>query len=514
MARASVPDYPPAPAGAPAARPPRAGDRVHRLVERPAGFLDDLVDLLPGDDEGGREDHALRDRAHHEAVREAAVAAEGADVALGLEALPGRRILGELDGREHPDAANLSDEGVVRQLAYPGLEVRDGVLPATLDNPFFPEDPDVLDRDRARDGMPGVGEAVEELATLPEEGFRDPVVHHDPTNRDVAGGEPLRDRHQIGVEPVVLGAEPGPRSPEAADHLVGDEQHAVLPADAGDFRPVGVRRHDDPARALDRLRDERGHPLRPEREDPVLEGPCRHEPEFFRGSVAAQLVPVGLHHVLDPRNGEPALAVHGLHAPEARRAHRAPVVGVVAREDDVSLRLADHVEVAAHHPDHGVVRLRARVGEEDVVEPRGGHLGEDPAELRGGGMGGVEEGVVVRQLRHLTRCGVRELAAAVADVHAPQPRHRVDEAAPVRVPEVDALGADDHARPALRVKGRVVGEGVEVMAGVDRPQIVGGRCGRGLAHRHGVLPSLVVAGRAGSVLGLIRCGAGTRAPTS
>ena len=258
-----------------------------------------------------------------------------------------------------------------------------------------------------------------------------------------------------------------------------------------------------PPRALDRLRDERGHPLRPEREDPLLDGPRRHEPEFFRGPVAAQLVPVGLHHVLEPRNGEPALAVHGLHAPEARRAHRAPVIGVVAREDDVSLRLADHVEVAAHHPDHGVVRLRARVGEEDVLEAGWGHLGEDPAELCGGGMGGVEEGVVVRQLRHLPRRGVRELAAAVADVHAPQARHRVDEAVPVRVPEVDALGAHDDARPALGIEGRVVGEGVEVMAGVDRPQIVGGRCGRGLAHRHGVLP-----------VSVIRFGAGIPAPTS
>ena len=210
-------------------------------------------------------------------------------LALGLEALPGRRVLGELEGGEHPRAPDLADEGVAGELAHAGLEVGHGVLPAVLHDPLGAEDPDVLERDRARDGVPGPGEAVEELAAPPEERLGDPVVHHDPPDRHIARRKALRDRHQVGVEPVVLGAEPGAGAPEAADYLVGDEEHPVLAADAGDLRPVRVRRHDHPARALDRLRDERRHPLRPEVEDPLLDGPRRLEPELVRGPAAASL---------------------------------------------------------------------------------------------------------------------------------------------------------------------------------------------------------------------------------
>ena len=125
-------------------------------------------------------------------------------------------------------------------------------------------------------------------------------------------------------------------------------------------------------------------------------------------------------------------------------------------------------------------------------KPGRGDLGEHPPELRGGRMGGVEEGVVVGQLRHLPGRGLRELAPAIADVDAPQPGHRVDVAPAVRVPEMDALRADDDPRAALRPEGAVVGEGVEVVAGVERPQVVrrgsGGRggdaAGGGLARRH------------------------------
>src|SRR3546814_5098874 len=59
---------------------------------------------------------------------------------------------------------------------------------------------------------------------------------------------------------------------EAADHLVGDQQDAVLAADPLDLGKIARRRHDHPAGALDRLGDEGGDPLRPDLADPLLPG--------------------------------------------------------------------------------------------------------------------------------------------------------------------------------------------------------------------------------------------------
>ena len=45
----------------------------------------------------------------------------------------------------------------------------------------------------------------------------------------------------------------------------------------------------------------------------------RRQAEFLRRQVAAELVPVGLQHVVEAGKRQPALAVHGLHAAERCR---------------------------------------------------------------------------------------------------------------------------------------------------------------------------------------------------
>src|SRR3546814_3321748 len=125
------------------------------------------------------------------------------------------------------------------------------------------------------------------------------VCSSDLGERQVAGGDALGQRHQVRLDGEAVAAEPLAGAPEAADHLVGDQQDVVLPADALHLRPIACRRDDDAAGTLHRLAAEGGDGLRPELEDLVLArlggGPA--EPfwaKFLRRGAAALPVPVGL----------------------------------------------------------------------------------------------------------------------------------------------------------------------------------------------------------------------------
>ncbi len=88
-------------------------------------------------------------------------------------------------------------------------------------------------------------------------------------------------------------------------------------------------------------------------------------------------------------------------------------------------------------------------------------------------MRGLEEGVVITQLLHLARGDLGQFLAAVADVHAPQPRHPVKDAVAFAVGQPDPLAPGDDARAPGR-QPRLVGKGMEVMRRVQALQF-GGR---------------------------------------
>ena len=85
------------------------------------------------------------------------------------------------------------------------------------------------------------------------------IAHEYTAKRQVARGDALRKRHEVGLRPVIVGAEPLAGPAEAADNLVGNQQDAVIVADALHLGPVAVRGNDHPAGSLYRLADERGH---------------------------------------------------------------------------------------------------------------------------------------------------------------------------------------------------------------------------------------------------------------
>ena len=84
--------------------------------------------------------------------------------------------------------------------------------------------------------------------------------------------------------------------------------------------------------------------------------------------------------------------------------------------------------------------------------------------------GRAEEGVVIGQLVHLPCDGIGDLLAAIADIDAPEAGEAIEIFLAVVVEDVDALAALDDAR-SLGIQLLHVGEGMQVMGGVDRGQV-------------------------------------------
>ncbi len=170
------------------------------------------------------------------------------------------------------------------------------------------------------------------------------------------------------------------------------------------------------------------------------------------------------------------------HAAHGARRDRRAVVGVPARDDDAPVGLALERPVMADEADRRVVRFGARRAVEHLLQVRGRDLGELAREGDDGGMRRLEEGVVERQLEHLLIGRLGQLLAAVADVAGPEPRHAVEHALALAVPDVGTVGAHDDAGPA-RTHRLVIGEGVQMVERVELLQLLGLVC-----VRHGKYP--------------------------
>ncbi|MNH27207.1 hypothetical protein D3C79_873090 [compost metagenome] len=116
----------------------------------------------------------------------------------------------------------------------------------------------------------------------------------------------------------------------------------------------------------------------------------------------------------------------------------------------------------ADHAQHGVVAFGAGAGEEHMGHALRRHIGDCLGQLQRRRVGSLEEQVVVRQLAHLLFCRLHQFFTAIADRHAPQASHAVEDLVPLAVPQMHTLGLGDDARPLL-LQLLVVAEGREVM---------------------------------------------------
>src|SRR3954451_3500390 len=420
-------------------------------VEHPAGgLLEDrpqdglhLLELLGAGDERRRE---LDDRvaavvgAADEAPAEELAGEEAAQHRLGLlgaEGLPRLAVLDELDRVEVAGAADVADDRDVAQRLEHRAEVG-LVLADVLEQALALEDVEVGERDRGAHRVPAPRDAVGEGVRALEERLHDAVAGDDGAHRGVRARQALGRRDHVGQVVVLLGAEHVAQPAVGADDLVGDQQDVVLVADLADALEVALGRSEAAAGILDRLHDHGRDRVGALELDAVRDG-LR---EVLGAVAGRQAVEVRVRHVA-AAGGErlERLAQRG-DAGGAQRAHRRAVVGDLARDDLVLVRLAGELVVLAGEAYGGVGRLAAARGEEDAVEVAGGHRREARGELD---RGRVRVGPRGEEAELLGLVGARlgDLGAAVADVHAEQRAQAVEVLVAVLVPDVAAVALDD-----------------------------------------------------------------------
>ena len=277
-----------------------------------------------------------------------------------------------------------------------------------------------------------------------------------------------------------LAAKPVAGAPEAGDHLIRDQQDAVLVADALNFRPIGAGRNDHPARALHRLADKGRNLIDAQFQDHFFQLTRAQQAELVRRHVAAFGIPVRLADMDDPAD-HPAMGMDRGHAAQAAAAHGGAVVAILAGNDHRLFRLALDVPVPADQTDIRVIGLGPRSGKEDMVQIARGQFGKLGGKGNGRNMRCLEEGVVIAQLFHLARGHCGQFLAPVADVHTPQSSHAVDDPVTFAVGQPNALALRHHPHTLGRKFGPGC-EGVHVMCRVQRLQFSGGQMVGDLVH--------------------------------
>ena len=244
-----------------------------------------------------------------------------------------------------------------------------------------------------------------------------------------------------GITSKVWGPEPLAGAAEAADHLVEDEQGAVLVAQPADSGKVTLWRREHAARSLHRLGDHRGHPLA------VLGEGGGHRLDVVVGD---------LHEVGD--QVAPALAVEG-DALGGGAAEVGAVVAVGPGDHHLALGAAGALGVEAGELERSVDRLRSRASQEHPAVAQRGALHDHLGRSGCGRVGERVEGVVGLQLAHLRSHRVGHLGASVADLAVPEAGQAVDVRTSLVVVERGARRPHDVDHVGLRLGRR--GERVE-----------------------------------------------------
>ena len=218
-----------------------------------------------------------------------------------------------------------------------------------------------------------------------------------------AGGDFVEDQHE-----VVRVAKPTQRREIARVvevHGVGGLEHR-LADNAGEFAPVLVAK---PFHRGDLLRQP--GLIRSRR-------PCDPRPGQLDGRLLGEVM---------PRHHAPEKDVHAIGVRKRHRTGRVAVVAALEREHLAAPGPALRLLVLDRHLDCDFDRDRARVGEEDAVEPRRRDSGETLRQLDRRRMGEPAEHDV-RQTLGLPAHGFHDMRMAVPVRHAPPARHGVDQA--------------------------------------------------------------------------------------
>ena len=176
-----------------------------------------------------------------------------------------------------------------------------------------------------------------------------------------------------GTTPKCSVANHLPVRPEAVDHLVHDEQDAVVVADLAQQLPVLRRGDMDAVRGRDRLADHRRDRLRPLEHDLLLHPLGAHDVARFALQAEVVAVVVRRGDVVDAghERAEVALDLRPVAGRQAHRAEGRAVVGAAAGDDLVPLREAAQRLHLLGDLQRRLDRLRAAGAEEDALRSPG-----------------------------------------------------------------------------------------------------------------------------------------------
>ncbi|MDR8969244.1 hypothetical protein FEP58_05633 [Burkholderia multivorans] len=366
------------------------------------------------------------------------------------------------------------------QRVEPGREARRQRLPVR-EQPAFVVELQHLEPDRGADRMRGVRVTVADdgrIGAAARNAFVDFIGHQHGAHRRIAGGQSLRDRHQVGLHVFDLAGEQRARAAETRDHLVGDEQDAEAAARvAHRLQPAGGR-HDHAARALHGFAEERGDIVRAELGDFRFERRDRCGDQ--RGRIVAERVAVRVRRrnvvLVGARQIE--VTMERGQRGEAGADRRRAVIAALERDHLLLRRPARRIEVVRDEADRRVDGVGAAEREVHAVQ-RGGRERREPlGEFDRGLRTEMEVAGRVRQLRHLLGGRLDDAVAAVADVHAPQARERVEQRTAVGIAQEHAVGGFEHGHAARFVRA-IVDDGMDQMVtiGFDQGGVGHGRAG-------------------------------------
>ena len=108
----------------------------------------------------------------------------------------------------------------------------------------------------------------------------------------------------------------------------------------------------------------------------VLERGGGLQAELLRRQIAAEIVPIGLLHMMEAGKRQAALAVHAPSCRRGERRHGRAVIAALAADEVGALGLALELPVVAHEAHDRVVGFGARIDEEDMLEALRHQLGD------------------------------------------------------------------------------------------------------------------------------------------
>ena len=299
-----------------------------------------------------------------------------------------------------------------------------------------------------------IGVAVEELDGTFRRGVGHRVVnlvgHGDGPHRDCAIGDCLGQGDDVRLHIEFLRRERCTHAAETGDHLVKDQQHAVLVTDLANFLQIADWRNKRAGGAGDRLDEDSGEGGAAKVLGDALEVHGHLGTGQRLALREALLLGPG---VADHRDvwkcQAEGLAVAD-HAGKRDAAHVDAVIGTLAADQPVTLRLAAGPLVGEDDLDRRVHRLRSGVGEEHMVELVRQHPADALGKFKRTRMAKLEVRRVII-VQHLVIDRFGDLAAAMASRCAEQGRRSVDDLTTLVVPHIHALGLDDHAGVLLEV---------------------------------------------------------------